>query len=155
MSRGTDDEISYRTDPSDGLRAMVVGPWAKDKHHYLRRYADIFSVGMKNLFPRRAYVDLFSGPGRTCDRMTGTFEDGSPLIGLGLGFTDHVYVELDEASAVALDQRCDPWKRDRFVNVLPGDCNQRVGDVINLLPERGLTLAFIDPTRRSSPTPVS
>jgi three-Cys-motif partner protein len=125
---------------------MAVHDWARRKHHYLNRYSDIFSNGMKNKWPRRAYLDLFAGPGRCFEKESGDFYDGSPLIGLRWNFTDHIYVELDRASAAALDQRCDPWKPNRFVTVLEGDCNARVADVVGLLPRYGLTLAFIDPT---------
>jgi three-Cys-motif partner protein len=100
---------------------------------------------MKNHFPRRAYLDLFAGPGRCWESSTDKFYDGSPLIGLRRNFTDHVYVELQKEAAAALDTRCNPWKSERFVNVLPGDCNERIDDVIGLLPRYGITLAFIDP----------
>lgn len=41
---------------SDGYLAIRVGPWAKDKLHYIRRYCDIFNAGMKNRWPVRAYI---------------------------------------------------------------------------------------------------
>lgn len=125
---------------------MAVHEWAQRKHHYLGRYQDIFSNGMKKIWSRRAYLDLFAGPGRCFEIETGAFYDGSPLIGFRWKFTDHIYVELEAPAAAALDQRCGPWKAGRFVNVLPGDCNARIGDVVNLLPKYGLTLAFVDPT---------
>lgn len=53
----------YRIDPGDDLPARVVRSWSRRKHHYLERYAQIFSVGMKK-WERRTYVDLFAGPGR-------------------------------------------------------------------------------------------
>jgi three-Cys-motif partner protein len=125
---------------------MNVRDWARRKHHYLNRYADIFSSGMKNKWPRRAYLDLFAGPGRCYEVESGAFYDGSPLIGFRWNFTDHVYVELEPTAAGALDERCGPWKPERYVSVLEGDCNARVTDVVALLPKYGLTLAFIDPT---------
>ena len=136
----------YRTDPADELPARVVRTWARRKHHYLERYAHIFSVGMKNKFPRRAYLDLFSGPGRCFEAETREFFDGSPLIALREPFTDHIYVELEADAAGALDIRCAPFKRDRYVAVIQGNCNTRIDRVIDLLPKYGLTLAFIDPT---------
>jgi three-Cys-motif partner protein len=136
----------YRTDPADGLPTLAVREWAHRKHHYLERYADIFSVGMKNRWGSRAYLDLFAGPGRCWERDSGEFYDGSPLIGLRRNFTDHVYVELAKDAAAALDARCSPWKRSRSVHVLQGDCNEVVGDVVSLLPQHGITFAFLDPT---------
>jgi three-Cys-motif partner protein len=136
----------YRADPVDGLPARVVRSWARRKHHYLERYAHIFSVGMRNKFPRRAYLDLFAGPGRCYEEESREFYDGSPVIALREPFTDHIYVELEEEAAKALDARCALFKRDRYVAVISGDCNTRIDRVIELLPRFGLTLAFIDPT---------
>jgi three-Cys-motif partner protein len=135
----------YVIDPVDGLPARVVREWARRKHHYLERYADIFATGMKK-FPRRAYLDLFAGPGRCFEKETGETYDGSPLIGLRRNFTDHIYVELEDKAAAALDARCSPWKRERYVTVIPGDCNAKIDEVIGHLPRFGITFAFIDPT---------
>lgn len=143
LAHGDND---YRTDPADGLPALAVREWVRRKHHYLDWYADIFSTGMKNKFSRRAYLDLFAGPGRCWESETSEFYDGSPLIGLHRNFTDHVYAELEKEAAAALDARCGPWKRDRYVNVLQGDCNARVGELVALMPKWGITLAFVDPT---------
>ena len=136
----------YAIDPVDGLPARVVRQWARRKHHYLERYAGIFATGMKNKYPRRAYLDLFAGPGRCYERETGQTYDGSPLIGLRRNFTDHIYVELDAEAAAALDTRCSPWRRDRYVTVIQGDCNAMVDEVVRCLPKYGITFAFIDPT---------
>jgi three-Cys-motif partner protein len=141
-----DGDLDYVPDPIDGMPARVVREWTRRKHHYLERYADIFSVGMKNKFSRRAYLDLFAGPGRCFEQSSKQFYDGSPLIGLHRNFTDHVYVELDPEAAAALDARCAPWTRSRYVSVIPGDCNGVVDDVVANLPPYGLTFAFIDPT---------
>jgi three-Cys-motif partner protein len=132
-------------DPSDGLPARAVRDWTRRKHHYLDRYMDIFSVGMKK-WDRRAYVDLFAGPGRCFEKETGTFYDGSPLLAFRHPFTDHVYVELDIPTADALRKRCESYRGARNVTVMEGDCNSRIDQVARLLPSSGITLAFIDPT---------
>lgn len=67
---------------SDGNLTMVVGPWAKEKLHYIRRYCDIFNTGMKDKWETRTYVDLFSGPGKCVIEGTEEEIDGSPLIAL-------------------------------------------------------------------------
>ena len=69
-------------DPGDGLPARTVSEWNDRKHHFLRRYMEIFAVGMRRRWKERAYVDLFAGPGRTYNQDTGRFDDGSPLIAL-------------------------------------------------------------------------
>lgn len=132
-------------DPADELPARVVHPWTKRKHHYLDRYMDIFSVGMKK-WPRRAYVDLFAGPGRCFEEESGEFYNGSPLLAFDHPFTDHIYVELEGATADALERRSARHRRTRNVTVMEGDCNSRIDQVVTLLPKDGITLAFIDPT---------
>ena len=53
----------FITVPDDGLLTYDVGPWAADKYRYVGMYAEMFATGMKNLWDRRVYLDLFSGPG--------------------------------------------------------------------------------------------
>jgi len=48
----------------DGLYMSEVGRWSKRKYHFLGNYLNMFSTGMKNKWPERHYVDLFSGPVR-------------------------------------------------------------------------------------------
>jgi len=61
---------------SDGLPAMDVGAWAENKHYYLGRYCDMFAVGMSKKWPRRYYIDLFSGSGIGINRETGQESQG-------------------------------------------------------------------------------
>lgn len=123
----------------------MVHSWSRRKHHYLERYAQIFSVGMKK-WERRTYIDLFAGPGRCYEEESGDFYDGSPLIALQHDFTDHIYVELNSDSADALRTRCAAVAPGRRPAVIEGDCNDRIGQVIRAMPSQGVTLAFVDPT---------
>lgn len=122
----------------------VAGVRAARKHYFLEYYASIMTRMKK--FPRRAFVDLFAGPGRVRLDETGGFDDGSLLKALRHAFTEFVFVELREDYAAALEQRVAAREKSRRVVVLPGDCNERIGDVVRLIPPYGLTLAFIDPT---------
>jgi hypothetical protein len=72
-------------DPADGLIADVVGPWASEKHERLKKYIDAYRSARAQFLPPRgsggaAYVELFSGPGRSQLEDTGEFIDGSPLV---------------------------------------------------------------------------
>jgi three-Cys-motif partner protein len=135
----------YVDDPADDMPARVVRPWTRRKHHYLGRYARMFSTGMSKRWGRRAYLDLFAGPGRCLEWESREFYDGSPLLAFHRPFTDHIYVELDPDAAEALERRCRPWW-ERFPWVIQGDCNDEIDHVLGLLPERGITFAFVDPT---------
>lgn len=67
-------------DPSDGLVVSDAGPWAAEKHRLLGDYIRA-TWGTRRKFKHRpAYVDVFSGPGRTLVEESGEIADGSPLI---------------------------------------------------------------------------
>src|SRR2546422_3390578 len=74
----------FITVPDDGLLTNPIGPWAEDKYRYVGMYAEMFSTGMKNRWPRRIYLDLFCGPGHSRVRDTGRVVLGSPMIALSL-----------------------------------------------------------------------
>ena len=97
-------------------------------------------------FPRRAYVELCAGPGRVQYDENGAFEDGSPLRAFKHDFTEFHYIELREDFAAALATRCETRETARPVQVIQGDCNAHIRDIVRQLPPAGLTLAFVDPT---------
>jgi three-Cys-motif partner protein len=73
-----------RPDPTDGLPAMPVGEWTRDKHALLKLYIEI-SRGVRKKFigARKAgatFIDLYSASGRAYIKGTDTFIDGSPLV---------------------------------------------------------------------------
>ena len=60
----------------DGLFIPDVGPWSRDKHHFLRRYLHAFTEAMKaKNWHSLHYIDLFAGAGierlRDKDRVVG------------------------------------------------------------------------------------
>lgn len=78
-------EHEVRPDPTDGLPAMPVGEWARDKHAILKLYIEI-SRGVRKKFigARKAgatFIDLYCASGRAYIKGTDTFIDGSPLVG--------------------------------------------------------------------------
>lgn len=67
-------------DPADGLVVSDSGPWATEKHRLLGDYIRA-TWGTRRKFKHRpAFVDVFSGPGRTLIEETGEIADGSPLV---------------------------------------------------------------------------
>lgn len=73
-------------DPVDGLVIDEVGAWASEKHERLRKYIDAYRSARAMFLPPKgtggaAYIDLFSGPGRSQIEGTDRFIDGSPLQG--------------------------------------------------------------------------
>jgi len=133
---------------SDGLPVRCVGQWSEDKHYYLQRYVHVFTTSMRVQWTL-CYIDLFAGPGKCIVRGTAREISGSPLIALGARYPFHkyIFVEMNEDAINALRGRLSKlgelWKRTHIVQ---GDCNERIGDVVKLIPPRSLCLAVIDPT---------
>ena len=148
MARGSQLGLSRipLVDPADGLPLRDVGSWTDRKLYFLDRYMDIFAQGMRYKFDRRVYVDLFAGPGRCINRESLEIMDGSPLISLRHPFTDHIFVELDPDAVAALRSRTSRASGGRRINVIEGDCNTVIDDVIALIPRYALVFAFVDPT---------
>lgn len=134
----------------DGLPVREVGPWSRDKHHYLRRYIFAFTTAMKGKPSWRGlgYIDLFCGPGLCRLRDSDEEIDGSPLIALASPkpFDVFVFVDKSRDAIEALEKRF----ADRCASVVPytrvGDCNEEIEDIVRELPADFLYLAFIDPT---------
>ena len=132
---------------SDGLPAIDQGPWSRDKLHFVSRFAEMFSMGMKNHWPTRAYVDLFAGPGLCLDRTTGEEFHGSPMLALRCKtpFT-HLYLNDGNPGYVsALKQRQESVFPDSNVSYYELDCNEAASVVYDNVPSWALVLCFIDP----------
>jgi three-Cys-motif partner protein len=129
---------------SDGLPARPSGPWIDTKHKLLSYYADLFATGMKNRWPSRVYLELFSGPGKCCIRDTSNEDLGSPLKVIEHEFTKFVFTEVSAPAAEALAQRLEPFANSAQTEIWCGDCAEAIHRIC--IPDRSLTFAFIDPT---------
>ena len=89
---------------------------------------------MRNSWPRRAYVELFSGPGRSWDRDQRRYVAGSAVRALDFEFTGYVFVDRDERATAALLHRIGSHPRGSLAQVRTGDCNAVVDEVRSLLP---------------------
>jgi len=131
---------------SDGELAIEVGPWAKDKLHYISAYCDIFNTGMKAQWSTRTYIDLFAGPGICVIAGTGEEVLGSPRVALKCKtpFTNYFFNDVKPQLIRALRSRIVP---SDFVKVeyFCKDCNDVVNDLLQVLPIGSLDFCFIDP----------
>jgi three-Cys-motif partner protein len=135
----------------DGLPTNDIGPWAEEKYQYVGMYAQLFSTGMKNKWPHRIYLDLFSGPGYSRVRETNRVVLGSPMIALSLPdrFDSYVFADENTESLDALRTRVSRLGLDVTPTYIPGDANARIGrvlDVISKTPSKStLSFCFLDP----------
>lgn len=136
--------------PDDGLETPEVGEWARDKHHFLLRYIDAFTTAMRNKrWTGLHYIDLFAGAGIAKLKKSGTLDWGSPLIAAQARYPfDKLHLcEEKLASFRALESRLAPIvPRERF-QLLMGDANEKVHEIVADIPARTLSLAFLDPCK--------
>ncbi len=138
--------------PEDGLPTPIVGPWALQKYRLLDLYDTLFSTGMKHLWGRRVYVDLFSGPGHARIRGTDRIVETSPLIALRVPdrFDRYVFCDRHAKNISALRDRVKRMSPDIEPAYIIGDCNEAVAEIVKQIPKasRGesvLTFCFADP----------
>ena len=135
----------------DGLVTNPIGPWAEDKYRYVGMYAEMFATGMKNKWPRRLYLDLFSGPGYSRVRDTGRVVLGSPMIALSLPdpFDEYVFSDESPEALDALRIRVAGLDQQLPVTYIPGDANvavARIVTVVSATPSKStLSFCFLDP----------
>jgi len=131
---------------SDGILAIKVGPWAKDKLYYIKAYCEIFNMSMKGKWAIRTYVDLFAGPGLCLVQTTKKEIKGSPLLALSceVPFTHYYFNDIRPDIIESLKTRTDSCS---FANLeyFSKDCNLVIDDLLKKLPTGSLDFCFIDP----------
>lgn len=146
--------VDKAIDPTDGLPASVVGPWAGEKHERLRKYIDAYRSARAKFLPPRgeggaAYIELYSGAGRSQIEDTDEFVDGSPLVAFKAarvsrtGFSDLHFNDIDEGNIAALRQRISSLGGAAHYYSEPAE--KAVDRIIYALNPTGLHFAFLDP----------
>jgi three-Cys-motif partner protein len=139
---------TYLEPVADGLQTRDSGAWVAKKLDYLQRYVNVFETSMRTKWPRRAYIDLFCGPGKCIDRDSGQIYLGSPLVALTAKypFTDYYFVDNDRTAMAALERRCSASPFFSRIKFKPEDANAVASSLVSELgPIPSLNLAFIDP----------
>jgi three-Cys-motif partner protein len=131
----------------DGEYIPTVGPWSAQKHYFLRRYIHAFTTAMRSKkWVSVHYIDLFAGAG--IERIKGRgLEWGSPLIAAQspVRFRRLHLCERNEQAFRALQQRVTQFTQPTAPQILHADANQIVGLIVDAIPRRALSLAFLDP----------
>jgi len=130
----------------DGLYIPNVGEWSQDKHYYLYRYINAFTTSMKDKrWSGLHYIDLFSGAGIERLKISKQLNWGSPLIA---AYAMHPFNKLHLCEKItrkysALKKRIAKIKPDS--QLLCGDANKRIYEIVEQVPRGTLSLAFLDP----------
>jgi three-Cys-motif partner protein len=130
----------------DGLLIPAVGEWSHDKHYFLTRYIDAFTTAMKNKkWAGLHYIDLFAGAGIEKLETSEKLEWGSAMIAAQAGnrFTQLHLCEMDERKYEALELRV--HKTSPNAQILNGDANEKITEIVRQIPSGTLSLAFLDP----------
>ena len=125
--------------------------WTAKKLYSWHRYVEITTTAMVGRDQWRGglvYVDLFAGAGVCTLKDTNERIPGSALIAAYAAkpFSRIIACEENADLAEALKARFANTLAGRRCHVLTGDCNDLIGEVVGLIPQGSLTLAFIDPT---------
>jgi three-Cys-motif partner protein len=131
----------------NGLWIESVGPWARDKLKILTDYVQITSATRKK-YSHSAFLDVFSGPGRSNIRGKSELIDGSPVAAYkqaqkSAPFTS---VYISDADEQLLDSAASRL-RDLNAPVIPikGPASTALPSIVRSLNPSGLHLALLDP----------
>ena len=128
------------------------------KEHSLRKirlhnhYVSVFSTAMKDKWPQRAYLGLYSGPGRA--RVAGTGEivatSAMSAIQVRYPFTKYIFVDNNPKCVAALKARVDALDGDQDVSFIEKDVSAAVPAIITEMPSYSrakglLSFCFVDP----------
>ena len=138
------------TQGDDGLIVEKVGRWAVTKLKLLTDYVYASGGARKNFYgPGKAFIDVFSGPGRSLIRGGSAFIDGSPVAAFKRAlqsperFTSINISDDDEELLAAATKRLSALNAP--VRPVPGPASEALPKIIQSLDRNGLHLAFLDP----------
>jgi len=130
----------------DGLYIPAVGEWSHDKHYFLMRYIDAFTTSMKNKkWQGLHYIDLFAGTGIERLKRSQKLDWSSPMIAAQAPHPfDRLHLcEKNKRKYNALKSRIDQISPGS--QVVHGDANKKINGIVEEIPQRTLSLAFLDP----------
>ncbi len=131
----------------DGLWVENVGPWAKEKLKILTDYVQI-SSGTRKKFSHCAFVDVFSGPGKSKVRGTSELIDGSPVAAYRQAQKSKSFskIYISDADQELLDSAASRLRAlGAQVSPIEGPANKSLPTIVRSLSPSGLHLAFLDP----------
>jgi len=136
----------------DGFYTPEVGAWAETKYNLVHMYNQLFATGMKRIWDKRVYIDLFAGAGKARIRKTGKIVLASPMLALTIAdkYDRYIFCEENKKEFEALQARVAKEYPQVDAYFLLGDCNKIVDQIKRLIPrhskaQKVLSFCFIDP----------
>jgi three-Cys-motif partner protein len=134
----------------DGLLVEKVGPWAKDKLGIVARYVQISGATRRKYQQNSpAFIDVFSGPGRSVIRTSGAFIDGSPVTAFKQGEQSaepFASIEISDVEPELLAAATTRLKRLKApVHPTEGPASDAIEKIVSSLNPHGLHFALLDP----------
>lgn len=138
--------------PDDGLHTPEIARHSLKKIEIHDYYVALFSAAMKDAWPQRAYLGLYSGAGRARVRGTGQIVETTPMGAIRSvpPFTKYIFVDQDPNCIQALDARIRAVAPDADVSLIQADVRLAVPEIRRAMPTYGpgsglLSFCFIDP----------
>ena len=152
MSATPLDAAAGRALEDDGLYTPTVKEHSRRKIRLHDYYVSLFSTGMKNRWPQRAYLGLYSGAGRACVAETGEIVPTTALSAVQIRdpFTKYIFVDDDRRCIEALEARINALDQEYDASFIKRDVSEAVPEIINAMPtyskDKGLlSFCFVDP----------
>lgn len=126
-----------------------VHDWTKDKLKILEAYLTGY-LGATSKAIERVYIDGFAGPGLNRIKESKELIDGSPLIALkaraksGTRFSRLIFIEESPKIGGELEESLREVERPGRWEVVIGDVNQKLPEMIQAINRRSPTLVFLD-----------
>lgn len=131
-----------------------IREWTTKKYRLVANYMDMFSKGMKNKWDKRVYIDLFAGAGKSRYKENKKIFKGSPFLALDVEykFDKYIFCEETDIRTEALRERIHKYYPEVDIDIIHGDCNQKVDEIISKIPSgrKVLSLCLVDPNKLSS-----
>ncbi len=150
MNSTREDELFHGLE-DDGLYMPSIKDHSLEKIKLHNYYVRLFSTGMKNRWPQRAYLGLYSGPGRARVK-TGEIVATTAISALQVPdpFTKYIFVDNDPKCIEALKARVRALDGDHDVSFVKKDVSEAVPAIVRKMPsyskDKGLlSFCFVDP----------
>lgn len=136
----------------DGLYTPWIKQHSLEKIRIHNYYLALFTTAMKDRWPQRAYLGLYSGAGRAHVEATGEIIETTALSALRqrFPFTKYIFVDSDPRCVEALRGRIAALPQEHDVTVIQADVADAVPRIIEAIPTYGpgkglLSFCFVDP----------